>query len=529
LRKKKETPKVSSPSEELTIEQVYDVLKFANAAYNNYQGIYTPDLVNSVMKGITLNTQEANLDNITKALQDPKNNEQKLIGYSEFMELNSMLYRRILLYFSGLMSFDWTYTSTNVIDSKEYSSPAYKRDLATVRDFFDRFNVKQEFRVAMKQMLRQEAFYAVFRDDGEKYILQELPQYYSKITGRWDFGLTYDFNFVFFLQPGTNLDMYPRIFKKLYNKAFEGKNVNQYDPALSINNRDSSFVYWVQTSPKDGFTAFKLFPEIASVIPMLAPLLGDAVLQPVVRSLQQNSYIQQASKLVFGQVEFLKDTSSKVKDSLSLDPVTLGKFLALLKAGIPDAIKVGAAPLANTAAIEFSGDNTMYDSYLKSTASVSGVNSRLIYSFDRQNVLETKLSMDIDQNILKPVYSQFSNMLEYWVNQRTKKYKFKFEFEGFNTSIDRAERLDTVTRLADSGIVMEQKFASAIGMNPFDFRRQLEETKANGFVKSLTPILKSNQMPGNAGAGAPKKADGNLSDGGSDTRSAGSDEEKSQE
>ncbi len=144
-------------------------------------------------------------------------------------------------------------------------------------------------------------------------------------------------------------------------------------------------------------------------------------------------------------------------------------------------------------------------------------------------VMETKLSMDIDQNILRPVYTQFSNMLEYWVNQRTKKYKFKFEFEGFNTSIDRAERLDTVMRLADSGMVMEQKIASAIGMNPFDFRRQLEETRANDFVSKLTPILKSNQMGGADGAGRPTKSEGSLSDGGADSRSAGSNQEKDEE
>ena len=112
------------------------------------------------------------------------------------MELNSMLYRRILLYFSGLMSFDWNYVCTNISNPKEYSSPAFKKDLSLVSEFFDKFNVKQEFRVAMKQMLRQEAFYSIFRDDGEKYILQELPQIYSKITGRWDFGLVYDFNFI---------------------------------------------------------------------------------------------------------------------------------------------------------------------------------------------------------------------------------------------------------------------------------------------------------------------------------------------
>jgi hypothetical protein len=204
--------------------------------------------------------------------------------------------------------------------------------------------------------------------------------------------------------------------------------------------------------------------------------------------------------------------------------------LALMKAGIPDAIKVAAAPLANITGIEFDGNNEMYDSYLKSAASVSGVNSRLLYSFDRQNVLETQLSLDIDQNVLRPVYHQLENMLDYWVNQRTKKYKFKFMLEGFNTKIDRDARLKDAMTLAESGIVLEQKIASAIGMSPFDFRRMLAEGRENKFVEKLTPILKAAQMPKEAidSSGRPKAADGDLSDSGAETREAGANEEKTQ-
>jgi len=197
-----------------------------------------------------------------------------------------------------------------------------------------------------------------------------------------------------------------------------------------------------------------------------------------------------------------------------------------MKSALPDAVKLVAAPLEDIEAIEFKGDSTMYDSYMKSTASAAGINSRLIYSNDRQNVLETKLSMDVDQNILRPVYKVFSNMLEYWVNQRTKNYKFKFEFEGFNTAIDREERREIALKLADSGMVLEQKIAASLGMSVFDFRRQLGETKANGFVDNLTPILKANQMSGEDATGRPQSKDIDLSDSGADTKSSGSNEEK---
>lgn len=137
--------------------------------------------------------------------------------------------------------------------------------------------------------------------------------------------------------------------------------------------------------------------------------------------------------------------------------------------------------------------------------------------------------MNIDENVLRPVYSSFEKILEYWLSQKTKKYKFKIQFEGFENYLDKQDRFDRVSKLANMGIVLEQKFASAIGMSPFDFREMLAETKANGFVDGLTPILMANQMSANAGAGAPKKAESDLGEGGADNRASGASEEKNQE
>ena len=142
--------------------------------------------------------------------------------------------------------------------------------------------------------------------------------------------------------------------------------------------------------------------------------------------------------------------------------------------------------------------------------------------------LETKLSMDIDTNILRPVYHQFANMMAYWANQRTKKFKFKFIFEGFETTLSRDERFERAKDLAESGIVIDQKFASALGMTPFDFRRMIAETRANKFVERLTPIVKASQMPADA-KGRPAKKDSKLGDAGAETREAGSNDENAEE
>lgn len=530
MAKKIKKEKTQEPEELITADELFDVMKFANSIYSGmYPNVFTPELINSRIKDITMNPLVATSDKINSALENPKDSEEELIGYSQWLELNSILYKRVLLYFSGLLSFDWTYTVKNIKKPSEYKSAKFKKDLKVVESFFDSFNVKEFFPMALREMLRNETFFGVFRDDGETFVIQELPREYCKVTGRSRKGLVFDFNMNWFLRGGVSLDMYPPVFKKMYKKAFiDNSGSSEYNPALPIGSRDGSWAYWVQTKQEDGFVAFKLFPEIGTNVPFLAPFMPDAVLQPLVRSLQTNSYIAEASKIIAGEVPFLKDAKSSVKDAIALDPNTLGKFLALMKSALPDAVKVLSAPLENISGIEFKGNMEMYDSFMKTSASSAGINSRLIYSNDRQNVLETKLSMDVDQNIIRPVYKYFSNMLDVWVNAKTSNYKFKFEFEGFNTAVDREERFERVSKLADTGIVMEQKFASAMGMGVFDFRRHLEETVAMDFVSNLTPILKANQMSGDDTAGRPKVKDSDLSDSGGDTRSASSNEEKSE-
>lgn len=525
--RKKQTKKESS-SEEIKVseQEVWDVLRFANSIYNGGYNTYTPELVNNRFKDVTLQPLTATLDKINKALMNPKESEEELIGYSQWCELNSVLYRRVLLYFSGMLSFDWNYVVTNVKSDKEYKSKKYLADLDIIQDFFDKFNVKEQFKVVLREMMRNETYFGMLRTEGEKYILQELPRQFCKLTGRFDYGLLCDFNIYWFLQPGVSLDFYPPVFKRMYKEFIKSKG-KQYDPTLPVGSRDSSWVYWSQLDPKDGATVFKLFPEIGANIPFLASFLPDAVSQSLIRSLQTDSYIASASKIIVGAVPFLKDAKSSVKDALALDPTTLGKFLQLMKSALPNIIKVASAPLEDISALEFEPNNDMYSSYLTTAASASGINSKLLVNSDRANLLESKLSLEVDGAILLPTYQMFATMLEYWVNQRTKHYKFKFIFEGFETSVSREERLNTVFKYAESGIILEQKFASAYGLSPFDFRRMLAESKASGFVDKLTPIIKASQTP--AGAGRPQKAESDLSDGGAETREAGSNEEKGEE
>lgn len=325
------------------------------------------------------------------------------------------------------------------------------------------------------------------------------------------------------MQPGTDLNLFPPFFTESFNRIFGGEVSPKYIPDLPVEARgESSWVYWQDIPPSVGY-AFKMSPEVVTRLPYFVGLFNDLILQPLIRNLQKSVDMASALKIISGEVPFLRDTGAKVKDALSMSPDTLARFLQLISSALNSAIRVTAAPLTNMQGISFDSNNDLYSSYLKTVLSSSGVNTSLIFSSEtRPNILESKLSLETDSQLMTSLYNQYNSFMNFYFN-KGKKYKWRFNFEGTNFSIDRDDRLEKQTTLMQNGIVLPQKVSAAIGMRYTDFKRQLEEGRADGFVDKLTPILMANQMSAeNNKGGRPTKSASKLGDAGAQTQEQGS-------
>jgi len=520
-----------SNEESLTEQQTWDVLEFANSITSGtfLANAITPYLLNERMKDATLNPYEVTSEKIAAALLSPKESEDELRGYSESLELNSMIYKRMLGYLSNLLSFDLTYVCMNG-ELKKYKKAEYKKDEQILFEFLDKFDVIQEFKKVMKQLLRQETFFGVLRDDGNKYVLQELPSQRCKIDGRFDYGLLFAFDMLWFQQPGVDIDLYPDVMKKMYAE-WVGSGGGTYAPNLPVSVRgNSSWVQWVDCSPEDNFWCWKMTPEIATRIPYLSALFADLALQPLLREIQKNADVVAASKVLLGEIPYInKDLKGGiVKDNIAISPELLGKFLAILRQGLDSSIKIAAAPLKEMQAISFPYENKdTYSNYLKTTVASSGINTR-ISSGEKSTAIESQFSVDADTFLMTYIYPYFENFLEYHVNKRTKKYKFKFKFEGSEFSVNREKRLSVQLDLMEKGIVLPQKLSAAIGMPYQDMIRQMEMGDASGFIDKLTPIMNASQLGKDDvdSKGRPRKADDDLTESGDQTRADGSNIDK---
>jgi len=521
-----EIDKKENEDEELVpLELAWDMVRFARTLEAGlYGNVLTPDLINARMKDVNYNPIMADQAGLDAALANPKNNEKRIIEFGQGFESVSQPYKRLISYLANLPSYDYTY-SVNIDDPKEYDSSAYKKDLKAAYKFFDKFDPKKEFPPITRQIVRNESYFFSIRESENTCILQELPQEYCRITGRWDKGLLFSMNFYWFMLPGVDINMYHPWFKEKFAELFSGgKKI--YDPSLSVDMRgNSTWVYYVDIPVSIGW-ALKFSPETAVNLPYYSPLFSDLLLQPIMRNIQKSKSLASAVRLLYGSIPMLKDQQTKLKDAISLSPELAAKFLTLLKSSVSESVRVGASPLQDVKMISFPAEDDIYAEYVKTTLSLSGVNTALIYTGDvRQNAIESTLSLEIDEQLVTTLYIQYADFMNYMLEKVCKKYTFKVIFEGTQTTLNRQFRMDAATGLASLGMVLPQAFAAAKGVAPHIFLRQLAEAKAMGFVDALTPIVPAAQSSPKDG-GRPTKDLGNLGDSGAATRGQGNNIEK---
>lgn len=501
---------------EYEVEQVlnaWDFLEFSNSYRTSYRNTYfTPDTVNQQLKNINMNPMEINLAGLENALKNPKDSEQILRNYTQSAEIENMYYKRLLRYFPDMASFNLTFDVINIEKDSDFNSKEFKLDMRILDNFCSKFNYKEEFCTILRQLLRQGVYYGVLRNDGDKYILQELPADFCKITGRFSHGLLFDFDMNWFIgNYGIDIEMYPKVFKKMLNDVFRRSSLGKkYNPSKPVDKRDSTFIYWHQCSPADGFWAWKISPEIATIVPYFSAMLPDISYQSVIRKLQNDKYFIEASKLLVGIIGFNKESKSgQVANQINMTPDMLGKFLGVARQGLNKQIGLVALPLESIETVEFdTSDKNIVTDYIQNMAKQGISSSDVLFSQDKLNSHQSKLASAVDINFILSLYPMFANFIEYYVNSLTKKYKFKISFNDVNVPDDKSERMNRFKDLASMGIVDIQQLSRVCDMNPFELSRSLSLTKSMGLDKKLISLMSlNNQSPKDMGSerGRPAK------------------------
>lgn len=536
----------NSTIEKLSETDVMDIIKMANTIYNagNMFGVFTPQLLNQNLNSLNNNAFVPDKKSLDDALKNYKHQSDVLQSYNEFAEVYDSLFRRTIEYYVGLLSFDLHITCKNAYKDSDYISKEYLDDQRRVDKFFDNFDLKSEFRKVLKNMVRNEIFYTWFRDSrgdigstGEisideeiksqklsKYTLQIMPQEYCLYTDLWEKGILFDVNMYYFMRAGVDINGYAPVFKKYLNETLGTNNDPHYNPTAPLNDRTGSFSLWTQTSPDDGAWCFKFDMANLNATPFLSSLIRQVLTNSEIAKLQTDANFLAARAIIAGQIPLMdKQTSGQNEDAMAWKATTLQKFLSLVKMGLQQNMNAVAMPTEDNDFYQYENKNPdMYEKQLNISAGTGVSASRLIYSTGKMSVSEIENAIYTDYMFMSKVYPQFKNFLEFYVNQKTRKYKFNFDFKGssypFIREIDKKNLLD----LADKGIVLnESAYSGIVDMTPTEFRRSLFEGKHSKWTEDLLSQLLSihtQSGKGEVGQGAPKKDSSDLKDGGGTAR-----------
>ena len=116
-------------------------------------------------------------------------------------------------------------------------------------------------------------------------------------------------------------------------------------------------------------------------------------------------------------------------DQFKINPKTMGQFMSLVNAGLKNNVKPLALPLEDIKGWQFTDSNTnLVNNQYKNTGAQGASASTLIYTTDKMSQFELENAVYADYNFIKPLYEQFSQFLNFYINKKTKKYKFDFFF-----------------------------------------------------------------------------------------------------
>lgn len=506
----------------LTKDQVNAVTQFAQGLYlAGNMGFYSPWMQNELLNSLNNNPKVPTMENLQRALADYKNSADNIQSYIEFMKHWDMIFSRTLQSYANVLAFDLQIVCSNAFTDAEYQSQEYKEDKQRIYKFLNAFDYQAEFRKVVMQMLTTETAFYWFRrtkwgNKGMKGTLQLLPQDHCLLTGYWEKGLLFDFNMAYFLNAGVDIDGFDPVFKKYYNNVF-GKmgTIDNYIPTNPLSQRNGTYAMWTQTSPTDGAYAFKFNMSDFNATPFLAPFLKNTLRNAEIEELQYSKDYASAYAILAGEIRLFDNAKSgTTANQFAIDPKTLGSFMGKVKQGLPKEVKAVAMPTENTHLYQFTDSNKdMYGQQLSNSAGVGGGISRVMYSSDRMSNAELQYAAEAQYAIMKNVYPQFQNFLEFYANKLTKKYKFKFIFDGCAYEYEREKRFDRLMKLSDKGMVLNSSaYASALGMKPQDFDASLSEGHYGDLVDKLTLLLNANTSKDGGVGGRPTSDDAEITD-----------------
>lgn len=468
-------------------------------------GQYQPILSEQLLQGININPSAASSEEIQAWLLNPAQYSPNLRALSQYLENAVGQYNRAVHYYADILAFNVDLYPKDVNSDLYLSSDVtrYKQSYMKACDVLARMKPKDRF-YAMSLATMQEgvSFWWLEETNTELAFLQ-LPTDFCYITSKWAMGWTAAIDLSYFDKMAYVPNTIPEL-QKAYQVFIEKRTEGIQGDALA------PYQYFAMPAEKCWVLTFD--PNKASKVPPLSPTFGSALDLLSYRQLLKDKSALDLWKVLAAKIPMKRNT-----DEMAMPYEEAANIVAMIQSTLPDNISVFATPFdVNDIVTNQVGtmDNVV-DLSNNNFYSAMGTTGNFFGAADNDSAKAIVLNQEIDYYyVANTLYSQFNNMVNWYLNLKVKPYHWSVRFSGNN--LTRRDDIATVLKLVTTANFPVSRLASVCGMLPHELNSMTDLEEIIGIKEKMRP-LQSQFQPSTEGS-IERKSDLDLSDEGEATR-----------
>ena len=500
--------KFLSPEQEVVKERM-------RAMFINRQEI-EEILLRNVRRNVSMTFTQYTKEMIRQYLLSPAANQDALRSVSRFLERNSMIYRKLLMYYAAMPLFHYNITQLNDLNKEIDSKKALKKYMQTVEEFA-KFDIKQHGYTALYIAIR-DGFYVGYHYHTKESIFPViLDQQYCRIRGKNEAGQWEVYYNAAFFDAGNNKEY-------IYGVDEDGLGVWDQvfiDGYNEYKSKGRDYQWFLLPPEKTCVLLACPEDEFQYPLPWFVGLFTDLLDLLDLQQILQSKAELENYKMIINKIPLMKDSDSV--DDFAVSKEFTQVFNQLMQDTSPEQVGVTYSPF-DIEVVDFEKSNNATDTdrlgkSFQNLFNNAGATQLVVAGGAISNTLAIKYSQINDQSNIWTVINRYQYWLNYFISVDINVgYSFKIlPITWYNREDYIQEKKDIATL---GGPAMDLLVAS--DGNPYEALQKLRFEDALGVKDMMIPLQSSYNMGSldKKEVGRPATPDDELEDSSERTRNA---------
>lgn len=384
---------------------------------------------------------------VTRFLENPTRYAKELGQMSTALYQASPHYRRLVNYYANLPSLDYIVEPYGLDLTKSLNEKSFRTGYQRALDLTDMMSIKHEFQKALKSAWIRDTFYGYQHEGKDSFFIQELPFDFCQISSIEDGVYNFSFNFQYFDRNPTQVEMYPKEFKSMYNK-FKSGSQGQWQELDSTKT-----------------VVVKINEEITNDVPPFIGIFRSIYDIEDYKALKMAKETMSNYKFVVQKIP-IRDKTERNNDFL-IDLTNVAMFHNKTSQTLPDGVGLITTPF-EVDTINFSKDKAESDNVQEAEREfyASAGTSQMLFNGDKSSNANLGKSINVDEQDVFALNRQIERFIARKMKYDIKgAYKFRAKILDI-TVFNRDAVIEQYLKSAQYGLPVKMLLGASLGLSP---------------------------------------------------------------